>query len=107
MPWVNLIIAGLLEVFWATTMKMSDGFSKMSFSIMTVIGMILSYVFLIKATKYLNLSVAYPVWTGIGAIGSILAGMLLFKEHISPMTWFFIVLLFIGIIGIKVTGEHA
>ncbi|KRK09284.1 hypothetical protein FD11_GL001034 [Ligilactobacillus pobuzihii E100301 = KCTC 13174] len=88
-------------------MKMSDGFSKMSFSVMTVIGMILSYVFLIKATKYLNLSVAYPVWTGIGAIGSILAGMFLFKEHISPITWFFIVLLFIGIIGIKVTGEHA
>lgn len=85
-------------------MKLSNGFSKLSFSILTIIGMILSFFFLSQATKHLNLSIAYPVWTGIGAIGSILIGVLLFKDQLSLITWFFILLLLIGIIGIKFTS---
>ena len=104
MSWTNLVIAGFFEVFWAATMKMSNGFSKLSFSILTIIGMILSFFFLSKATKHLNLSIAYPVWTGIGAVGSIIIGVIIFKDQLSIATWFFVLLLLIGIIGIKFTS---
>ena len=104
MTWVNLIVAGLFETFWATTMKLSNGFSKLSFSILTLIGMALSFIFLAQASKHLDLSIAYPVWTGIGALGSIIIGIILFKDQISLLTWIFIIFLLIGIIGIKITN---
>ena len=104
MSWTNLVIAGFFEVFWAATMKMSNGFSKLSFSILTIIGMILIFFFLSQATKHLNLSIAYPVWTGIGAVGSIIIGVIIFKDQLSIATWFFVLLLLIGIIGIKFTS---
>ncbi|GKQ42196.1 QacE family quaternary ammonium compound efflux SMR transporter [Companilactobacillus sp. RD055328] len=106
MSWIYLLIAGIGEVWWATTMKLSHGFSKINYSILTIVGMIFSFYFLIKATKNLPLSIAYPIWTGVGALGSILIGLFLFKEQISPITWLFISLLLIGIIGIKATSGH-
>jgi len=106
MNWIYLIIAGLFEVVWASTMKLSHGFTKLSFTILTIIGMILSFVLLAKATKTLPLSIAYPIWTGIGAFGSILVGFFIFGDKISPLTWIFIVLLLISIIGIKMTTSH-
>lgn len=106
MAWMYLMIAGVFEVVWATTMKLSVGFSKFVFSMATVVGMILSFFFLAKATKLLPLSLAYPIWTGVGAVGSILVGILLFKDHLSLSTWLFIGLLITGIIGIKVTSGH-
>ncbi|MGX7132954.1 DMT family transporter [Enterococcus songbeiensis] len=106
MAWMYLMIAGVFEVVWATTMKLSGGFSKFGFSMATVVGMILSFFFLAKATKLLPLSLAYPIWTGVGAVGSILVGILLFKDHLSLSTWLFIGLLITGIIGIKVTSGH-
>lgn len=106
MAWIHLVIAGILEVFWASTMKLSDGFSKVNYSILTVIGMIASFYFLSKAIKLLPMSLAYPIWTGIGAVGSIIVGTLIFKDVISLKTWFFVGLLLVGIIGIKVTSTH-
>lgn len=106
MAWIHLFIAGGFEVFWATMMKLSEGFSKLNFSIYTVLGMIASFYFLAQAIKALPMSLAYPVWTGIGAVGSIIIGFFLFKDSISLITWFFILLLLIGIIGIKVTSGH-
>ncbi|WP_125764822.1 DMT family transporter [Companilactobacillus hulinensis] len=106
MNWIYLTIAGLFEVVWASTMKLSHGFTKLSFTILTIIGMILSFVLLAKATKTLPLSIAYPIWTGIGALGSILVGFFIFGDKISPLTWIFIVLLLISIIGIKMTTSH-
>ncbi|MSD83500.1 QacE family quaternary ammonium compound efflux SMR transporter [Lactobacillus curvatus] len=106
MAWINLLIAGLAEVWWATTMKMSDGFSKLNYTLLTVVGMLVSFFFLIRATKELPLSIAYPVWTGIGAVGAILVGVILFREQLSLLTWLFVILLVIGIIGIKVTSGH-
>lgn len=87
-------------------MKLSDGFSKVNYSILTVIGMIASFYFLSKAIKLLPMSLAYPIWTGIGAVGSIIVGTLIFKDVISLKTWFFVGLLLVGIIGIKVTSTH-
>ena len=69
MMWFYLILAGLLEVVWATTMKLSDGFSRVGYNIITVLGMILSFYLLSRALKDLPMSLAYPIWTGIGAIG--------------------------------------
>lgn len=106
MPWIYLIIAGIFEVVWATTMKMSEGFSILGYSIATILGMIISFGGLILATKDLQLSIAYPIWTGIGAVGSIVVGVVLFHDHFSPITWLFVVLLVIGLIGIKLTTSH-
>lgn len=104
MQWVYLIFAGLLECVWSTTMKLSNVFSHLWWSIATIIGLVLSFLFLALSLKRLDLSLAYPIWTGIGAVGSILVGLILFHDQISPLTWLFIALLIIGIIGIKVTS---
>ncbi|WP_412989878.1 DMT family transporter [Pediococcus siamensis] len=106
MVWIELTVAGILETVWATTMKYSNGFSKMGFSIVTLIAMTASFLFLARATKTLPLSIAYPIWTGIGAVGSIIIGVLLFKDSLSPLTWLFVGLLLVGIVGIKITTGH-
>lgn len=106
MSWFYLLLAGLFEVVWATTMKMSDGFSNLKYSLLTLLGMVFSFLFLSFSIKQLPLSIAYPIWTGIGAVGSIVIGVVIFKDSINPLTWFFIGLLIIGIIGIKVTSGH-
>lgn len=106
MSWIYLIIAGLFEVVWATTMKLSEGFSNLLFSCLTIFGMVVSFLFLSLAIKHLSLSLAYPIWTGIGAVGSILVGVFLFKDHLSISTLIFVILLVISIIGIKITSGH-
>ena len=68
MTWIYLVVAGILEVVWATALKMSQGFSQLGASIVTVVGMVLSFVFLGLAVKHLPLSLAYPIWTGIGGL---------------------------------------
>lgn len=106
MSWIYLLIAGVFEVFWAATMKLSNGFSVLSYSIATLIGLVISFGGLILATKNLSLSIAYPIWTGIGAVGAIIVGVVLFNDHFSATTWVFVVLLVISIIGIRITAGH-
>ena len=106
MKWLLLIAAGLLEVFWSTCLKFSEGFTVMKYSVLTVVGMILSFVLLSQAMKSLPLGTAYGIWTGIGALGAIVAGIILFKESVSPVRLFFAALLLIGIIGLKATSAH-
>ena len=106
MAWIELMIAGLFEVVWATAMKLSNGLTKINYTVATVVGMIISFLLLARATKTLPLSLAYPIWTGVGAVGSIIVGVFFFGDKIPLATWFFVALLLIGIIGIKVTvGE--
>lgn len=97
---VALLVAGLGECFWSAMMKLSNGFSRLGYSIATVGGMIFSFAALIAATKILPLSLAYPIWTGIGAVGAVV----FFKDRINPITWVFVALLVIGIVGIKLTA---
>ena len=106
MHWIYLIFAGILEVFWATCLKFSNGFSVLKFSILTVLGMIFSFLFLSQATKTLPLGTAYAIWTGIGALGAVIVGIALFKESVTPARIFFVTLLLIGIIGLKITSSH-
>lgn len=103
MSWVYLILAGAFEYVWSTTMKLSNGFSHIGWTLATIAGMVVSFGLLSLSLKHLALSLAYPIWTGIGAIGAILAGVLFFHDQIGGWTWFFVVLLVIGIIGIKMT----
>jgi quaternary ammonium compound-resistance protein SugE len=105
MAWIYLVVAGIFETVWATFMKLSNGFSNMWYSLLTVVGMMASFAGLIVASKRLPLSIAYPVWTGIGAVGSIIIGVALFHDHLSPLTMIFVALLVIGIIGIKITSN--
>ena len=104
MAWVELIIAGELEVFWSTFLKLSEGFSRPLYSVIAVVGMIFSFLFLAQATKVLPLGTAYAVWTGIGAVGAVIVGIVLFKEPVTAVRMLFVVLLLTGIIGLKATS---
>ncbi|KRL42743.1 membrane transporter [Companilactobacillus mindensis DSM 14500] len=106
MNWIYLITAGLFETVWATTMKLSHGFTKLNYTIMTIVGLALSMGLLALAIKKMPMSLAYPIWTGIGAVGSIIAGVILFGDKLSPLTWAFVALLLISIIGIKITSGN-
>ena len=102
MNWVILIIAGLFEMAWAIGMKYSDGFSKLWPSVFTAISMAISVVLLTYSLKVLPVGSAYAVWTGIGAIGTVILGIFLFKEPYDIYRLFFIFLIIVGIAGLRV-----
>ena len=104
MAWVMLGIAGIFEVVWASFMKLSEGFTKPGWTVLTFLGMAVSFFLLAKATKTLPLGTAYAVWTGIGALGSVIVGIVVFKEPATAARIFFAVLLLAGIVGLKFTG---
>ena len=106
MAWIYLAAAGLMEVLWSTSLKLSHGFTQLGYSVLTVAGMVVSFLFLAQAMKTLPLGTAYAVWTGIGAVGSVVVGILIFKEPVTAARMFFTVLLLAGIIGIKLTSAH-
>lgn len=85
MAWVYLGIAGLLEIVWAFSMKQSDGFTRLTPSVVTIVAMIASFALLSISMKSLPLGTAYTVWTGIGAVGAFLVGVAVLGESISPM----------------------
>ena len=99
--WLVLFIAGLCEVGWAVGMKYTDGFSRLWPSVWTVIGMVASVVLLGWSLKTLPLGTAYAVWTGIGAVGAFVVGILLFGDQASTMRIVSIALITAGIIGMK------
>lgn len=104
MAWIYLIIAGVFEVIWAMALKYSEGFTKLYPSLVTIVGMVISFYFLSLATKVLPIGTAYAIWTGIGALGAVLLGIVLFNEPINMQRMIFVCLLLIGIIGLKVTS---
>ena len=106
MPCIELVIAGGFEVFWSTCMKFSEGFTKPLYTVLTIAGMVVSFLFLSQATKVLPLGTAYAIWTGIGALGAVIVGTVLFKEPLSVLRILFMVLLLTGIIGLKATSGH-
>lgn len=106
MAWLYLCIAGVMEMVWSTCMKLSNGFTDLKFTVLTIVGMIVSFGFLSQATKVLPLGTAYAIWTGIGAVGALVIGIVLFKEPATPARLFFAVLLLVGILGLKATSGH-
>jgi quaternary ammonium compound-resistance protein SugE len=102
MPWIYLLIAGLLEVAWAIGLKYSDGFTKLWPTVITVVLMIGSFIALAQAVKGLqNIGTAYAIWTGTGAIGTAILGMILFNEDKSPARLTCLALVIVGIVGLK------
>ncbi|MBS4759218.1 MAG: quaternary ammonium compound efflux SMR transporter SugE [Clostridium sp.] len=101
MKWIFLLVAGLLEISWAVGLKFSHGFSQFIPSIITVFCMIFSFYFLALALKGLPLGTAYAIWTGIGTLGTVIFGIVLFKEPITAMRFLCIGLILSGIIGLK------
>lgn len=101
MYWIYLFIAGIFEILWAVGLKLSNGFSNLYISILTVFGMILSFYFLSLALKNIPLALAYAIWTGIGTIGTFLFGVLMFQEPISPLKAACVFLILLGVMGLK------
>ncbi len=106
MAWVYLLIAGVFEVVWAVGMKYTENFTRMMPSVITIIGMVLSVYFLNKAMNILSVGTAYAIWTGIGAIGTVVAGIILFNEPRDWIRMFFLAMILVGIIGLKTSSGH-
>ena len=104
MAWITLFIAGLFEVAWAISLKHSHGFTQLLPSIVTLLLMMVSFFLLAHSLKTLPVGTAYAVWTGIGIIGTTILGEILFAEPASVLRIFFICLILIGIVGLKVIG---
>lgn len=104
MAWAYLVVAGVLEVGWATAMKYSEGFTRLWPSVATIVLMLASFALLSQSMKTLPLGTAYGVWTGIGAVGSVLVGILFLGEPRDAVRLLCIALILSGIVGLKLTS---
>lgn len=107
MSWIILFVAGLFEVAWAIGLKYTEGFSKFWPSVFTVACMIISMGGLAYAVKQVPVGTAYAVWTGIGAVGTAVLGIILFGESKELIRLFFIFLIIVGIVGLKIFSAQA
>lgn len=106
MHWLFLVVAGIFETCWAVSLKYSNGFTKPIPSIVTVIGMIVSFYLLSLSLKQLPLATVYAVWTGIGTVGTLILGIILFRESISFLQILCVSLIVVGIIGLKLLSPQ-
>ena len=103
--WVALVIAGLLDVGWAISMKYAEGYTRLGWTLVSLL-LLAAFVFLLgRALQVLGVGVAYTVWTGIGAAGTLTMGVLLFNEALNPMKDAGIVLVLVGIAALKFAPE--
>lgn len=101
MPWFFLILAGLLEVVWATLLKQSAGFTRLAPSVLTLIALLGSLGLLALAMRSIPMSVAYPTWTGIGAVGAVVAGAVFFGETMNVQKIGAALLIIAGLVLLK------
>ena len=106
MAWIYLAVAGILEVVWASTMKQSEGFTRLTPTIITFVATIGSFWLLALAMRTLPLGTAYAIWTGIGAVGAFVVGIMLMGEVASLPRIASVVLIVAGMIGLKLTSGH-
>jgi quaternary ammonium compound-resistance protein SugE len=103
--WLTLLAAGVLDVLWAVTMKYAAGYTKLGWSIASL-ALLAAFVFLLgRSLQVLPVGIAYAVWTGVGAVGTVLMGVVLFGESLDPIRVGCIALVVIGIVGIKLQAE--
>jgi quaternary ammonium compound-resistance protein SugE len=105
MAWLYLVIAGIFETVWAAALKQSAGFTRLWPSVITVVAMAASIYLLAQAMKELPLGTAYAVWTGIGAVGAAVLGMVLLGESAAPLRIISILLIILGIAGLRLTAS--
>lgn len=103
MAWFYLVLAGILEIIWAVGLKASDGFSKPLITTVTVLAMIASVALLGLAMRQLPVGTAYAIWTGIGALGTAVVGMLWFKDPATAGRLVCLGLILAGLIGLKLS----
>lgn len=106
MAWVYLLIAGVLEVVWAFTMKQSHGFSNFKYSAITIVAMVASFGLLSVAMRTLPLGTAYTIWTGIGAVGAFIVGIAVLNEQVSTMRIVAAVLIVSGLVLMKLSAAE-
>jgi quaternary ammonium compound-resistance protein SugE len=107
MPWLYLLLAGLLEVGWAIGLKYTNGFTRLWPSVSTIAAMIVSFFFLSLALKTIPVGTGYAVWTGIGAVGTAILGMVLLGEPRAVGRILCLVLIIAGIVGLKLFSPGA
>jgi len=103
--WLYLTIAGVLEIAWALCLKQSRGFTNPPWGFFAIILSVASVAFLALAIRTVPLGTGYAVWTGIGVVGTTIFGIWLFQESASPLRLLFIVLIFISVLGLRLTGK--
>ncbi|HEX7924345.1 MAG TPA: multidrug efflux SMR transporter [Bradyrhizobium sp.] len=103
--WFALVVAGLLDVGWAISMKYAEGYMRLGWTLVSL-ALLAAFVFLLgRALQVLGVGVAYTVWTGIGAVGTLTMGVLLFNEALNPMKVAGIALVLVGIAALKFAPE--
>lgn len=103
MSWIILFFAGLFEVGWAVGLKYTDGFTRPLPTVLTVGAMVISLGLLGLAMKELPLGTAYAIWTGVGAVGTVIAGIILFGESMALVRLVSVALIVCGLVGLKVS----
>lgn len=106
MPWIILTVAGLFEVVWAFSMKQSDGFTRFWPSVVTLVAMGISFGLLAWAMRSLPLGTAYMVWTGIGAVGAFIVGILFLGEAVNALRLAAALLIVAGLVLMKLSSPH-
>lgn len=106
MPWIMLLVAGLLEIVWAYSMKLSDGFSKLVPSVITIATMIASFGLLSLSMRSIPLGTAYTIWTGIGAVGAFVVGIVALGEQVSLLRIAAALLIVSGLVLMKLASSH-
>ena len=102
--WLALLAAGLLEVAWALGLKYSDGLTRFWPTLATVVAIVLSFGLMALALRSLPFGTAYAVWTGIGAVGSIIVGMIVYSESTDPIRIICLTLIVAGMVGLKLNS---
>ena len=105
MAWTLLFIAGIFEIFWATLLKFTDGFTKVWPSVGTVVAMGISMMCLAFALRAIPMGTAYAVWTGIGVVGTVVLGIVLFDEPKNAVRLVCIGMIIAGIVGLKLSSS--
>ena len=104
MAWILLIVAGLFEVCWAVGLKYTDGFRRILPSVLVVISIVASMIFLSLAVRSIPIGTAYAVWVGIGVLGAAVLGIILFQDSVTLPRLVFLSLLLVSMIGLKLTA---
>ncbi|PZU93705.1 MAG: quaternary ammonium compound-resistance protein SugE [Pseudanabaena sp.] len=106
MDWINLIIAGLLEVVWASNLKYTEGFTKPIPSLITITAFAASFILLSQSLKTLPIGTCYVIWTGIGVVGTVIVGSVFLGESRDPARFVCIGLIMVGIVGLRFTSPQ-
>ena len=106
MAWFLIIVAGLIESAWAVGLKYTEGFTRPIPSFLVIMGIVASMYLLAVAARTLPIGTAYAVWVGIGTLGAIILGVILLDEPLSLGRVFFLTLLLVAIVGLKITAAH-